>query len=112
MKINLPLPQDKKLTILFRVEAGCLGPNGTAHIENFCKLAQQQLAEIDSDFVCWQIVPRHNKSLPEIQYQINNKNLSADKADQFLRLFDKNRLEFEDNFNKKLSLIIDQFLGY
>lgn len=112
MKINLPLPQEKKLTIVFRVEPGCLGPKGMDHINKFCGLAQKKFESIDSDFIHWEIIPRHDKSLPEMQYKINNKKLSSDKAEKYLTLFDKSLHEFEDHLNTKLSLIIDQYMGY
>ena len=51
MKTKLPLPQDKKLTVIFRLEPGCLGPDGEDHVEEFCKFAEKEVAPIDSDFV-------------------------------------------------------------
>ena len=39
MKNILPLSQDKKLTVVVRVESGCLGPNGSKHVEEFCSVA-------------------------------------------------------------------------
>ena len=38
MKNNLPLPAEKKLMVLFRLEAGCLGPDGKDHIDKFIDL--------------------------------------------------------------------------
>jgi len=112
MKINLPLPQEKKLTIIFRVEPGCLGPRGNELVDKFCALAQQEFTGIDADFIHWEIIPRHDKNLPEMQYQINNKNLSHDKAEKYLHLFGKKLSEFENHLNKKISQTIDQFMGY
>lgn len=112
MKNNLPLPQEKKLMVLFRLEPGCLGPDGKDHIDKFCQLAQQEFESLHSDFVHWDIVPRHDKSLPEMQYKINNKNLSHDKAEKFLNIFHKNLNDFEDQLHKKLAVFIDQYLGH
>ncbi|MCK5648982.1 MAG: hypothetical protein KAI22_08895 [Gammaproteobacteria bacterium] len=112
MKNNLPLPQEKKLMVLFRLEPGCLGPDGKDHIEQFCQLAQQEFKSLHSDFVHWDIVPRHDKSLPEMQYKINNKKLSHDKAEKFLNIFHKNLNDFEDQLHKKLAVFIDQYLGH
>lgn len=111
MKNNLPLPQEKKLTIVFRVEPGCLGPQGAAHIEEFCRFAQKEFETVDADFIHWEIVPRHDKSLAEMQYQVNNKNLSHDKAAKYLTVFNKNLDEFEGHLHQKLTLLIDQYLG-
>lgn len=112
MKINLPLAQEKKLMIIFRVEPGCLGPKGADLVENFCALAQKEFVSIDSDFIHWDIIPRYDKSLPEMQYKINNKNLSHDKAEKYLMLFGKTLHEFENHLNTKISLIINKFMGY
>ena len=112
MKNNLPLPQDKKLTVLFRLESGCLGPKGDDHIDDFCQLVQKEFVSFHSDYVHWDIVPRHDKSLPEMQYKINNKKLSHDKAAKFLDVFGKSLDEFEEQLHKKLALLIDQYLGH
>lgn len=112
MKNNLPLPQEKKLTVLFRLEPGCLGPKGEELIDKFCQLAQKEFESLHSDFVQWDIVPRNDKSLPEMQYQINNKKLSQDKAAKFLHIFNKDLGEFENQVHKKLAAFIDQYLGH
>jgi len=112
MKNNLPLPQDKKLTVLFRVEPGCLGPDGKEYIEEFCSFAQKEVESIDSDFVHWDIVPRHDKSLPEMQYKVGGKRLTHDKAEKYLEIFKKNLDEFEGHLHEKLSLLIGQYLGH
>jgi len=112
MKNNLPLPQEKKLTVLFRLEPGCLGPKGGEHIDNFCQLAQKEFESLHSDIVYWNIVPRNDKSLAEMQYRINDKNLSHDKAEKFLDIFNINISGFEDKVHKKLAAFIDQYLGH
>lgn len=112
MKNNLPLPQEKKLTVLFRLEPGCLGPKGEELIDKFCQLAQKEFESLHSDFLQWDIVPRNDKSLPEMQYQINNKKLSQDKAAKFLDIFNKDLGEFENQVHKKLAAFIDQYLGH
>ena len=111
MKTKLPLPQDKKLTVLFRVEPGCLGPDGKDQIEEFCRFAQTEVESVDSDFVHWDIVPRYDRSLSEMQYKISNKKLTHDKAAQYLQMFKKSLDEFEGHLHEKLALLVDQYLG-
>ena len=111
MKNNLPLPQDKKLTIVFRVESGCLGPDGAIHIEEFCRFAQKEFETVDADFVHWKIEPRHDKSLAEMQYQVSNKKLNHDQAAKYLGVFNKDLDEFEKHLHNKFALLIDQYLG-
>ena len=112
MKIDLPLPQDKKLTVIFRVEPGCLGPEGPSHVNGFCEYAIKQLEDIDSDMVHWDIMPRNDKSEPEMQYMMISKNLVRDKAEKFLQLFDKNIDDFENTFHDNLAQLIDEYLGH
>jgi len=112
MNIDLPLPQEKKLTVIFRVEPGCLGPEGTSHVDGFCDYAKKQLKDIDSELVHWDIMPRNDKSEPEMQYIMIRKNLDRDKAEKFLQLFDKNIDDFENTFHDNLAQLIDEYLGH
>ncbi|MCE0557566.1 hypothetical protein [Motilimonas sp. E26] len=111
MSQNQVLPDEKKLTVLCRVEPGCLGPDGKNYIEEFCRFAEQEFTEIDRDFVHWLIVPRYDKSLPETQYQLAAKNLTYQQACKYLALFGKELDEFESHLNEKLAELIDQHLG-
>ena len=108
---DLPLPLYKKLTVTFRVEPGCLGPDGIDHIEGFCKFAKKEVALLNSDFVRWVITPRYDKSLLETEYKTNNKRLAHDKAEKYLRVFGKELDDFEEHLQDKLSVLIDQYLG-
>jgi len=72
MENNLALPDDKKLTVVVRVESGCLGQDGGKCIEEFCKVAHLEFSAIDSGLINWQVLPRLDKSLPEIQYKTIN----------------------------------------
>lgn len=105
------LPDDKKLIVLFRVEPGCLGPNGKDYIEDFCYFAAKALAEVDAGFVRWQIVPRYDKSLPETQYLLAGKQLTYQQACKYMVLLGKELDDFEMHLNDKLSELIDEHLG-
>ncbi len=109
---NLTLPRDKKLTVIFRIEAGCLGPTGQELIDNFCLLAQKEFESIDSDFMHWKIEPRHDKELPEIDYEVNDKKLTHDKAEKYLEIFKQSLDDVEGHLHEKLAILIDQHLGY
>jgi hypothetical protein len=111
MTHDLPLPLYKKLTVTFRVEPGCLGPDGIDHIEGFCKFAKLEVSGLESDFVRWVITPRYDKLLLETEYKTNNKRLDHDKAEKYLRVFGKELDDFEEHLQDKLSILIDQYLG-
>ena len=108
---DLPLPLYKKLSVTFRVEPGCLGPDGADHIKGFCKFAKKEVLDLDADFVRWVITPRYDKTLAETEYKTNNKRLTRDKAAKYLSVFGKSLDEFEENLQDKLSVLIDQYLG-
>jgi hypothetical protein len=109
MKISLPLPNNQKLTVTYRIEIGCLGPEGASHIDAFCLFAEKGVAGLDADLIHWHIVPRNDKSLAKMQYSVSGKQLSHDKADKYLRLFGKNLDEFEDHVQGECVALIEQF---
>lgn len=111
MKNQLPLPQEKKLGVLFRVEPGCLGPAGKDHVDDFCRFAHKEVERIDADFVHWEIIPRYDKTLPETQYGVGNKRLNHDQAAKYLAIFNKQLDEFEGHFHDRLTQLIEQYLG-
>lgn len=106
----MPLSDEQKLTVICRVEPGCLGPQGVNLIDAFCSFAQPEIDLIDADFIHWQLTPRYDKKLPEMQYYINNKTLTHDKAAKYLALFDRKLDNFEEHLNEKLADLIDLHL--
>lgn len=124
MTKTLPVSDDKKLRVIYRVEPGCLGPDGRKTIEDFCHFAQPQIQlpvapapDIGTGLVSWadliicQLLPRNDKKLPELQYQINNKSLSHEKAAKYIAMFDRQLNDFEDEIHEKLADLIDTHLA-
>lgn len=105
------LSDDKKLNVLYRIEPGCLGPQGVDHVEKFCAFAIAALAKVDSDYVIWNVVPRYDKSLPEMQYGVANKSMNHDQAEKYLQIFGKSLDEFEGHLDDHLAELIDAFMG-
>jgi len=112
LSIKLSLSNDLKLTVLFRVEPDCLGPDGERHVQGFCDFAQKEVESIDSDFVDWCVTPMFDKLQPEIEYKIGSKKLTNDKVARYLEMFDKNQSEFEAYISEKISLLISQYLEH
>ncbi len=112
MKDELPLPADKKLCVTYRVESGCLGPEGESYIAEFCKFAQTELLTLDSDYVVWNIVARNDKALPEMQYNVVGKKMNHVQAEKYLAVFGKSLDEFECHLSDKLMTLINEFLGH
>ena len=109
MKDSLPLPESKKITVTYRLEPGCLGPKGSALIDSFCEFAQKQVQDLDSDYVIWSIVPRHDKTQPELQYSVLGKKINHAQADKYLAVFDKCINEFQEHIENKLTSLVDDF---
>jgi len=112
MNVTLPLAKEKKLTVIFRIEPGCLGPQGESHIKEFCQFAQKEVESIDADFVHWVLTPRSDKTMPEMQYQVSNKILTHDQADRYLDVFKKNLDDFEQHLHDGVTRLIDQYMGH
>ncbi|MDN3380577.1 MULTISPECIES: hypothetical protein [unclassified Pseudoalteromonas] len=104
----MQLSDDKKLYLLYRVEPGCLGPNGVQMIEAFCEYANQQLSA--PSFAYYHFTPRFDKSKAERQYSINSKILSEQHAYAYLAHFNTNKDEFEELLDEQLTQAIDSFL--
>lgn len=112
MKNVLPLHDDKKLAVTYRVEAGCLGPDGLNYIASFCQFAQIELQSSDSAYVAWNIVHRADKTLPEMQYTLAGKIINCHQTDKFLSIFGTTLDDFEGNLNDHLTNLIHQFMGH
>jgi hypothetical protein len=106
----LPLSEEKKLSVTFRVEPGCLGPQGAALISDFCDIAQAAFKTLAADYIAWNIVPRSDKTLPETQYALMDKRISDSQAKQYLELFDVTLEEFESDFDDKLEALIVDYM--
>ena len=105
------LPENKKMTVLFRMEPGSLGADGTIYIEEFCEFAQMQLNACAAPYINWRIVPRYDKSLAEMEFQLASKKLASSKAGQYLAVFGEQLDVFEEKLEDNLEAIINQFFG-
>ena len=112
MKDSLPLPENKKLSVTYRVEPGCLGPEGKSHIEEFCTYAQTNLETLDSDYVRWKIQPRNDKALPETSYHIVGRSMNHDQAEKQGTVVGKSLDEFECHLGDKMADFIDVYLDH
>lgn len=105
------LPENRKLIVLFRVEPGCLGPEGVEHIERFCEFAASAEKYGLPGYVSWRFEPRYDKNLPEISYCLNDKGLSPDKVERYLSVMGARTTELEDTLEQILTDLIDSYFG-
>jgi len=111
MALNLPLPENKKLEVTYRVEPGCLGPQGVNYIDGFCDFASKKVETLDADFIRWNIIPRHDKNLTEMGYSVSGKILNYPQADQYLQIFGKTLDEFENHIQDECIALITQYMA-
>jgi len=104
-------PESKKMTVIFRMEPGSLGPDGIQYIDEFCEFAQVQLQACAHFYINWLIIPRLDKSLPEMEFQIANKRLVSLKAKQYFSMFGESLENIEDQLEDNLEAIINQYFG-
>ncbi len=103
---------DTKLDILIRVEPGSLGPDGLDHVEDFCLVAKQYYARLYPELANWNVVPRYDKTLPEMTYTLNGRPLSEEQIDKLLNLIGKDEEQIETEVMDYLAKLIDKYLGH
>lgn len=103
------LPLYKKLLVMCRIEPGCLGPQGTDYVEEFCVFAKQKLKDNRGHCLRWAIKPRYDKSLPELEFQMKNITVSRENADKYMNSFDIDIDVFEEELEETLADLVDLF---
>ena len=111
MNIVDSIPAEKKLFLTYRVEPGCLGPDGVNYIKDFCRHADNGFINHHSNYVVYQFIPRFDKSLAEMEFSVNHKRLSEEKANQYMSFFSQTLESFEEDLQDQLTLLIDTFFG-
>ncbi|MFT5164389.1 MAG: hypothetical protein ACI9FJ_002990 [Alteromonadaceae bacterium] len=111
MKKSRAVPVDKKLTVIARIEPGSLGPDGVDTVEAFCRYANQSSHDLAEHFCLLQIIPRYDKTKPELEYFIQHKKLNSAQVIKYLGFFDKNPDDVEETFYAKLTTLIERFLA-
>jgi len=110
MNENVDVPAHMRLSVVARIEAGCLGPEGDSHIDPFCRFANKAFSEFDKHFVDWFIIPRTDYSAPEFEYQVQKKRLSEEKTDKYLEMFGLSLDSFENKLNNHICDVIERYM--
>ncbi|AGH81210.1 hypothetical protein PCNPT3_06350 [Psychromonas sp. CNPT3] len=105
------IADDKKMCVIFRMEPGSLGPDGSQYISEFCDFAQIQLQACASPYIQWLIIPRTDKSLAEMEFQVASKKLTQQRAEQYFAIFGEDLAHFEETLEDNLEEIINQYFG-
>lgn len=105
------MTQATVLEVIYRVEPGCLGPDGTAYIEDFCQFAQPLVTAHTAGFMRWILTPRFDKSLPEMQCMLAGRTLNPVQVQRYFSLYAADPQQLEIELNDQLTLLIDQYFG-
>jgi len=111
MPLHNNLASAKKMTVIFRIEPGSLGPDGKEYVKEFCEFAQTQLQASPSYYLNWFIVPRYDKTLSELTFQLGNKTMTQEQATKYLSLFGESYMHFEEQLEGNLEAMINQYFG-
>jgi len=111
MKEDKTIQANRRLLVQFRLEAGCLGPNGTDHIVDFCDFALAEIKPLNADFIEWEIMPRLDKLLPEIEYRLSGKRLNINQVSKYFQSFNHQLADFEALLDEKLTMSIEHYLN-
>lgn len=109
MPTHTELDDNKKLLVTYRVEGGCLGPVGHTYIDNFCDYAQQRIENKSSKFINLNVMPRHDKSIPEMQFKVLSKKVTHVQAEKYLSIFGQSLDDFESELIDQITLLIKNY---
>jgi hypothetical protein len=107
---NAATPQ---INALFRLEPGCLGPNGIDLAHAFCDQIKSDLQTHinDNQIINWRIEPRFDKSLPETEYSLNERSINAEQAKLLVEKLGSDLDDIEMKLHDLLAEWIDEFLA-
>lgn len=103
----MQISDERKIRLMYRVEPGCLGPDGANHIEDFCRFANKHIKS--PYYGLFVFLPRYDKQKDERQYSVNSRNLSQVQAKAYLNHFDINIDNFEEQLDELLAKAIDLY---
>ncbi|MFM2480536.1 hypothetical protein [Celerinatantimonas sp. YJH-8] len=99
------------LELTMRIEPGCLGPDGINKALPFCQFAEEPFHRLGGQALHWQIEPRFDKTLPEIEYRLQDKKLTQEQAERYLSLLELKLAEQEEQASALLSELVETFLA-
>lgn len=103
---------DKRiLTLIYRVEPGCLGPEGVKYVEEFCNFSNEVMAKLGKKGIQYFFTPRYNKLLPEIDYRLLNKPIKSEQLAAYLAQLGQYQEDMEADLGEKVAVMIDQFFS-
>ena len=101
------MEKDIRIQLLYRVEPGCLGPDGIEHIEEFCAFAEKKIPP--PNYAVFSFIPRYNKLLDEKEYTLLNRRLSQSQVESYFTKIDKQLDDFESQIDELIAFAVEAF---
>ncbi len=111
MKIKLPLAEQQKLQLQFRLESGALGPDGKNKLNAFCQFSNQAFKDFEADILSCSFLPRNGLEDDEISYFVAGRALSRKQAKRYLKALNKDIDKLEMELHERLLALIEAFMG-
>lgn len=102
---------DRVLTLIYRVEPGCLGPEGIKYVEDFCNYSNGTMALLGQGVIQFFFTPRYDKSRPEIEYRLLSKAVKQEQLETYFLRLGATQDEFEGTLGEKIAEMIEQFMN-
>ncbi len=99
------------LTVIYYVEAGCLGANGDKLIDGFCDFMSLKVNQTNNELCVWSIQVLTDIHKPHIEYFIQQKKLDSRQARVFLKKYGKDIDVFEESIDDLVINTIEDYLG-
>jgi hypothetical protein len=101
--------KDMRIQLLYRVEPGCLGPDGIDQIEAFCQFAAEKIPP--PNYAIFSFTPRYDKLLDEKEYSLMNRKISDAQVTNYFEKIDKPLDEFESQVDELIAFAVDAFFN-
>jgi len=105
------MTQKAVVEAIYRLEPGCLGPDGAQYITEFCQFAQPLVSSHAPVFMQCVLTPRFDKSLPELQFSLGGRILTEAQAERLCSSYQTDADTLVEELNHHLMLLIDQYFG-
>lgn len=99
------------LSVIYFIEADCLGAKGEQKIISFCPFLSQRLNQTKNSPCIWKAQPLIDRQKPHFQYFIIQKKLTSKQAQIYLQALNIDIKSFENSIDELVVDLIDEYLS-
>lgn len=101
---------NRVMTLVYRVEPGCLGPDGIKYVEEFCNHSNKVMAQWQ-EAIQFFFTPRYDKSRPEVEYKLLGKTMKREQVESYIERLGITLEDFEADLGEKTAELIEAFMA-